>query len=105
MMKRSIFVFAILICLSLSAGVSAWQQQNQTTDVGVQGHFYEPAKPEPTDTRIGRLKLPAGSSIQKFAELSNPRMIAVAEDGTVYITQREPGTLAMLRDTDKDGVA
>lgn len=104
-MKRSTFVFVISLCLFLSAGVSAWQQQNQTTDVGVQGHFYEPAKLEPIDARIAGLKLPAGFSIQKFAELSNPRMIAVAEDGTVYITQREPGTLIMLRDTDKDGVA
>ncbi len=32
-------------------------------------------------------------------------MIAVGADGTIYVTQREPGTLTMLRDTDNDGVA
>ncbi|HEY7493118.1 MAG TPA: hypothetical protein VIH59_18645, partial [Candidatus Tectomicrobia bacterium] len=43
--------------------------------------------------------------IAKFAEMVNPRMIAVAPDGTVYVTAREPGTLVMLRDADNDGVA
>ena len=32
-------------------------------------------------------------------------MLAVAGDGTIYVTQREPGTLTMLRDTDNDGIA
>ena len=32
-------------------------------------------------------------------------MIAVGSDGTVYVTQREAGTLVMLKDLDKDGVA
>jgi Raf kinase inhibitor-like YbhB/YbcL family protein len=31
-------------------------------------------------------------------------MLEVADDGTVYITQREPGNLVMLRDLDGDGV-
>ncbi|MFC4308864.1 hypothetical protein ACFPN2_07205 [Steroidobacter flavus] len=36
--------------------------------------------------------------------LDNPRMQAVADDGTVYVTQRTPGNLVMLRDTDGDGI-
>jgi len=32
-------------------------------------------------------------------------MIAVAHDGTVYVTRREPGDCIMLRDTDGDGRA
>lgn len=94
------------LCLSLAAMTVAAQGQNKTTtNVPVTGNFYEPAKLEPTDERIAQLRLPAGFRIRKFAEMSNPRMIAVAPDGTVYVTQREPGTLVMLRDTNADGVA
>lgn len=60
---------------------------------------------EPTTARISSLRLPAGFRISKFAEMYNPRMIKVASDGTVYISQREPGTLVMLRDTNNDGRA
>ena len=60
---------------------------------------------EPTNARINALKLPAGFHIAKFAEMSNPRMIAVASDGTVYISQRESGTLVMLKDLNGDGRA
>jgi Raf kinase inhibitor-like YbhB/YbcL family protein len=83
----------------------AVQTQKKTTVARVEGNVYEPVKVEPTDDRIKALKLPDGFRISRFAELSNPRMIAVSDDGTVYVTQREPGTLVMLRDTDKDGVA
>jgi hypothetical protein len=31
-------------------------------------------------------------------------MIAVANDGAVYVTQRRPGSLVMLRDLDGDGI-
>lgn len=68
-------------------------------------NVYKTAKLEPTAQRIGALKLPPGFFISKFAEMQNPRMIAVADDGTVYITQRESGTIVMLKDTNRDGRA
>src|SRR5690606_13894460 len=58
---------------------------------------------EPTPERIGNLQLPPGFTITKFAEMSNPRMIVVAPNGTVYISQRASGTLVMLKDTNRDG--
>ena len=64
-------------------------------------HVNEPKRQEPTDGRIGRLKLPDGFRIAKFAEgVENLRMIAVADDGTVYVTRRDLGDVVMLRDTD-----
>jgi len=91
--------------MSNAAGGERSFRTKMTTDVAITGHTYEPAKIEPTDERVSGLKLPDGFRVSKFAALSNPRMIAVAADGTIYVTQREPGTLTMLRDTDNDGVA
>jgi len=81
-------------------------QQARLTDVSIQGFIYEPQRLAPTDARIQSLNVPQGFRVQRFAEgLDNPRMLAVADDGTVYVTQRTPGNLVMLRDTDDDGIA
>lgn len=78
----------------------------KAADVTLEAHIYEPQKLEATEERLRALKLPPGFRIQKFAEgLGKPRMMAVADDGTVYVTRREPGDLLMLRDTNGDGVA
>ncbi len=96
----------MMACLSLAVAANViGQGGTKATTAEVTGHVYEPAKLEPTDERISQLKLPAGFRVAKFAELSNPRMIAVADDGTIYVTQREPGTLSMLKDTNGDGIA
>jgi Raf kinase inhibitor-like YbhB/YbcL family protein len=100
----TLLAFAAGVCPLSFAAISVWQQQ-QATQVRVEGHVYEPAKLEPTDERVRQLKLPQGFQIARFAELSNPRMMAVADDGAIYVSQRDPGTLVMLRDTDNDGVA
>jgi glucose/arabinose dehydrogenase len=89
-------VFASSVCA---------QQPDPLTDFQITGHVYEAQAVPPIDQRISQLKLPSGFDIQRFAEgLYNPRMLAVAEDGTAYVTQRTPGNLVMLRDLDRDGV-
>jgi Raf kinase inhibitor-like YbhB/YbcL family protein len=90
------------VLLSLTTPLRA---QDRPTDVTIEAHIYEPQRLPPTDARIAGLQRPQGFSIQRFAEgLDNPRMLAVAEDGTIYVTQRQPGNLVMLRDVDGDGV-
>lgn len=71
----------------------------------IEGNYNDTATIAPTIQRIKSLKLPAGFSIAKFAEIENPRMLAVTPDGTIYVSQRAPGTLTMLRDTNGDGAA
>src|SRR3954462_6707610 len=90
------------LSLALLAASRAFAQQpDPLTQFEVQGHVYEPQPIPPTDARIGKLSLPSGFHIHRFAEgLDNPRMLAVADDGAVYVTQRRPGTLVMLRDLD-----
>ena len=90
--------------IGLSLNVAA-QADKQTKVVPVTGSFYETGKLEPTVARINTLRLPAGFKVAKFAEIENPRMLAVNSDGTVYVSQRDPGTLTMLKDTNGDGMA
>jgi Raf kinase inhibitor-like YbhB/YbcL family protein len=103
---RFLTAFPVLAALSLTPCAIAWAQQpDPLTDFQITGHVYEPQPVPPTDERISRLGLPSGFQIARFAEgLYNPRMIAVAGDGTVYVTQRTPGNLVMLKDTDGDAV-
>ncbi|WP_375263025.1 YbhB/YbcL family Raf kinase inhibitor-like protein [Palleronia sp.] len=83
------------------------QLENPTSaDVTIVGSILEPAQLAPTPERLDRLSLPQGFEISVFAEgLVNPRMLAVADDGTVYVTRRAVGDVVMLRDEDGDGIA
>ena len=94
----------VTIC-AIAAGVAA--QDKQTSVSGeITGHILKPEQIDATDERIRQFSLPPSFRIAKFAEnLGKPRMIAVAHDGTVYVTRREPGDCIMLRDTDGDGRA
>lgn len=97
------FLFGLVIA---SFATPLHAQQGEFTDVAIQGYVYEPQRLPPSDARIQSLTLPQGFRVQRFAQgLDNPRMLAVADDGTVYVTQRTPGNLVMLRDTDGDGIA
>jgi Raf kinase inhibitor-like YbhB/YbcL family protein len=95
-----------LAFLLLAPSVAALAQQpDPLTQFEVKGHVYEPQPIAPTDERIAQLSLPSGFHIHRFAEgLDNPRMLAVANDGSIYVTQRRPGTLLMLQDIDRDGI-
>jgi len=100
-----IFVTTAATC-ALGALPAAAQQTAQSDEVEIVGHVAPPTPLEPTDQRIGELQLPDGFDIRKFAEgLINPRMLAVADDGTVYVTRRSVGDVVMLRDEDGDGTA
>ena len=102
---RAKFLPSLFVILGLVCGVQTFQAQKKTTDVTITGRIYEPAKLDPTVQRIKSLKLSAGFQIAKFAEISSPRMLTVAPDGTIYASLRNPGRLAMLKDTDGDGAA
>lgn len=102
-MKRSL-LFSCLMVFNCALHAVA-QADKQTKVVPVTGSFYETGRLEPTVARINTLRLPAGFRIAKFAEIQNPRMLAVNSDGTIYVSQRDLGTLTMLKDTDGDGVA
>ena len=86
--------------------VSEQLENPESADVTIVGSVLEPAQLEPTRERLDRLSLPDGFEVSVFAEnLVNPRMLAVADDGTVYVTRRAVGDVVMLRDENGDGRA
>src|SRR3954466_13297890 len=98
-MPATLFALATLPCWAMAA------TQGDLSIDSVISNTYEPAKLPATDARLHHLHVPKGFRIHRFAEgLYNPRIIAVAEDGAVYVTQRTPGNVVMLRDIDGDGI-
>ena len=68
--------------------------------------MFKPAKIEPTTDRIAQIKAPPGFKVEPFASgLQNARIVAVSEDGTVYVSRRDQGDVLMLKDEDGDGRA
>ena len=101
---KKIFLTGFAVIFTFLAAQNVWAQKPNEQRT-ITGNYYDTATIAPTIQRIKSLKLPAGFQIAKFAEITNPRMLAVAPDGTVYVSQREPGTISMLKDTNGDGAA
>jgi glucose/arabinose dehydrogenase len=58
------------------------------------------------ESMLSRLKLPEGFQVNVFASgLGNVRMMAVAPDGTLFVTRRDEGDLIAFKDEDGDGKA
>lgn len=82
---------------------AAAQSPKRFNEKEIVAHVYEPELLEATDERIAGLEVPDGFKVEKFADgLRNPRIITIADDGTVYVTRREFGDVLMLRDIDGD---
>lgn len=72
----------------------------------ITGTDFEPEIRSATAERLAQLKVPAGFGISVFGEgLGNVRMMAQADNGTVYVTRRAQGDVLMLQDKDGDGKA
>ena len=90
---------ALLFCAT-----SAFAQQGDGTRASFANNIFKPAKVAPTAERIAQLKLPPGFTVNVFASgLKNARVLAVAPDGTVYLSRRDQGDVLMLKDVDGDG--
>jgi Raf kinase inhibitor-like YbhB/YbcL family protein len=84
----------------------AHAQQGDGTEIKIETNVFKPNKVPATADRIGQLKVPEGFSVQPFAQgLGNTRIIAVAENGFIYVSRREEGDVLLLKDEDGDGQA
>lgn len=104
MKPRRLFIGCALL-LSMTFPASAQQPQQQRIE-RMEGYLATPESLEFKESLVQQLKMPTGFGINVFAkDLGNPRMMAIAPDGTVYVTRREQGDVVALRDLNRDGRA
>ncbi|KQP23656.1 PEBP family protein [Pseudorhodoferax sp. Leaf267] len=98
--------YAAVAAASAGLALGAFAQQGDGTDVPIRTNVFKPAKVDLTQERLAAIKAPEGFSVSVFANsLKNARILAVAPDGTVYVSRRDQGDVVMLRDEDGDGRA
>ena len=79
---------ALLLSVSLFPA-AAWAQQEGVLHT-VESNTFRPAHQPLTEDLLARLKVPDGFEVSVFArDLGNARMMAVAENGAVYVTRPE----------------
>jgi glucose/arabinose dehydrogenase len=99
------------LVLGMLTAMASWPteapaQDQPAQDQEVIGHSVRPERVDATEERRQGLELPEGFALEVFAKgLENPRMMAIQEDGTLYVSQPEPDNVVRLRDTDGDGKA
>ena len=95
----------MLCCCASILPLAAIAAREQGVPTTITGHVVKPEKLAVDDKRF-KLSVPSGFEVSKFAEgLGKPRVLAVADDGTVYVTRRDAGDVLMLHDADGDGKA
>ena len=97
---------AVAAALLSAFGAAAQNVPPAATSFHMTGNIYLPNKLPATPARVAALKVPAGFTITTFAEgLDMPRMLAVAPNGDLYVSNRVKGTITLLRDANQDGKA
>ena len=96
-----------LLLLSAFAGLTgAVAVAAVTVESNSTSNVVETATLEVTPQRLKNLQMLDGFQVTKWAEIQNPRVIRVnPKNGDVYVSQRDPGTISLLRDSNNDGRA
>jgi glucose/arabinose dehydrogenase len=100
--------FALLLAGAGILGATPAGAQRRATmqRATVTGSVARPAARKFEEALVRRLRVPRGFAVSVFASgLGNPRMMAVADDGTVFVTRRDSGDVLALADTNRDGRA
>lgn len=70
------------------------------------GSLAKPAQIQFAEALLKEIKVPAGYKVNVFAKgIDGPRMMAVGDDGTVYVSVPKTGSILALKDTNGDGIA
>ena len=82
------------------------EKEDDPTTAQIEGFIFRPGLMPATDANVEQLKVPAGFTVNKFAEdLGKPRILAVTSTGQVYVSDREAGIVMLLLDNNGDGIA
>jgi glucose/arabinose dehydrogenase len=103
---RLLSFLALVLGLSvtvLDAGSAPEKPQQQAE---ITGHLFTPAQVRFDESMADSLRPRDGFRVQVFARnMSAPRMMALAQDGTVYVTRPKQDDVVALRDRNGDGRA
>lgn len=98
-------IILLTTCAVAYAGL-AYAQQGDGTNVTMSTTIFKPAKVPATPERVASIKAPPGFTISAFATgLKNARVLAIAPDGSIYLSRRDQGDILLLKDQDGDGKA
>ncbi|UOQ76479.1 PQQ-dependent sugar dehydrogenase [Hymenobacter sp. 5516J-16] len=98
--------FSLAATLLFACSATAQNVPPEATPFRMTGNIYLPKKLPATPERISSLKAPAGFTVSAYAQgLDMPRMLAVAPNGDVYVSNRVKGTVTLIRDANQDGKA
>lgn len=101
-MKRRL----LSLVMVLASATAAFAQQGDGTEVGYSVSVFKPNKVLPTSDKLSQIKAPDGFTVKPFAAgLGNSRIIAVSDDGAIYVSRREEGDVLLLKDEDGNGEA
>lgn len=90
---------AVIAAALLIAAVSPAQQRAEPKVASSRVYTNAPAKAEWEPSVVERLRVPAGFRVSVFAsDLGTARMLAVGDDGTIYVTRRDSGDVLALKD-------
>ncbi|MFN8589854.1 MAG: superoxide dismutase family protein [Thermomicrobiales bacterium] len=80
-------------------------QGKPSKQTSAEGNVLAPSQMPLSDDLLSQLQAPDGFTIETVAQgLTNPRMMALGPDGTLYVTQPAANMVSALRDNDGDGV-
>lgn len=92
-------IVPLVLAAFVAMGRADAQQPPGRTLVPVTTYTSTPGKAGVDASFARRLRAPAGFAVDVFAQgLGGPRMLAVGDDGTVYVTRRDSGDVIALRD-------
>lgn len=97
---------AIAVTTCLLTGVVVAQDREPPRRAGTIGFLDKPGYLAFDPRLLSTLRVERGFRVNVFARPGgNARIMAVAADGTVYLTRQAEGDVVLLRDTDKNGEA
>lgn len=97
-----LFVFLFIIVFIVGAKSQKGLPPKETFKASVNTNF--PQHEDFTESMLSRLIVSPGFKIEIAASgLGKPRMIALATDGSMYVTRRDAGDVLLLKDKDGDG--
>ncbi len=100
-MRGSFYTLAVLGMATFSAaGLEA--QTGPTASIDTTPSRLVPARAQTLD---GKLSVPTGFTVTKYASVPSARAMVVGPDGSVYVSTPNRNTIVRVLDTNNDGVA